>query len=299
MGGAGIAGGGLLSLATSLAAAVLLADTIVSPLTTRQLCTSPAAAVLLVSQACGFVVSRLHKGHADMLRPYLEPLSHLNLDHMRGGAILAPWLTIMAAGVWAGVRIRSGFYPRLGYPRLLMLLLAMVILIWASSRWESPSLTPHAALLLWVVSVAHFVGCAVDCWLRARSKWTFSLHLYRLSVALAYVAPASLPIVLGSSSLLLAFTSLFKLTPIDPESLRWLVRWGAVHAPFWFVHLETRRTCFAQELHSGGSRHLYLGGAYSRGAGLSVGLARVEGQREHDSLLPYLDMSSRRRAAAT
>lgn len=282
----GSPGGDLLSLTTSLAAAVLLADTVVSPPTIRQLCTSPAAVVLLVSSAASFVLSCLRKGDAEMVRPYLEPLLHLDLGHMRGGVLLAPWLTMMAAAVWAGVRIRSGLHPPLGFSRLGMVLLAMIVLTLSSSRWEPPSLTSHAALLLWLVSLAHFAGCALDCWMRARSEWSFSLHLHRLSAALAYVAPASLPIVLGSSSLLLALTSLFQLIHIDPARLRWLVRWGALHAPFWFVHMETRRTFFAQQL--------YHGAAYSRSGGLSVGRARFD----DDGLLPFSDPASRRRAPA-
>jgi len=290
--GPGSAGGDLLSLATSLAAAVLLADTMVSQLTTRQLCTSPAAAVLLASQACRFVLSCLRKGDAEMVRPYLEPLSHLKLSYMSSGAIIAPWLTIMAAGVWAGVRIRSGLHPSLGYFCVVTLVLAMIMLISTSSRWEPASLTSHAALLLWLVSLAHFVGSAVDCWMRARNEWSFSLHLCRLSAALAYVAPASLPIVLGSSSLLLAVTSLLQLIHIDPGSLRWLVRWGALHAPFWFVHMETRRTFCVQQPRTGGSRCLY--GAHPRGTGLSVGRARFEERHDHDCVLPYSDPLSRR-----
>jgi hypothetical protein len=237
-------GGDLLSLATSLAAAVLLADKMSSSMTTRQLCTSPAAVVLLMSQACAFTVSCLRKADADMLRPYLKPLSRVDLGHLRGGAILAPWLTGMAAGVWAGARIRSGLHPPLSYSRLGTLFVVLTLLFLTSRRWEPPWLTPHAALLLWLVSLAHFAGCAVDCWMHERSawimgrsseEWTFSRHVYRLSAALAYVAPASLPIVLGTSTLLLALTSLLQLIRIDPASLRWLVRWGALHAPFWYV----------------------------------------------------------------
>ena len=64
----------------------------------------------------------------------------------------------------------------------------------------------------------------------------------RIAVSLAYVAPAAVLIVLASSVCLLVASSLLKLVGLRPERLRPLVLWGALHSPFWIVHVETRRS---------------------------------------------------------
>lgn len=230
------------SLFTSLAAAVLLADAITLSHTPWQLIRSPAAIVLLFSQACGLGLSFLSRAEAATIRRYLQPLSQINLDGFGGGTIFAPWLMFVVACVWAGLRINRGLHPPLGLARGVVLTTATIILGATSRKWAPPILTSHVASLLWLLSIAHFLGCAADCRAHAHGEWSFSLYVHRLLTALAYVMPATIPIVLTASSLMLAATSLSRLAGIDPGNLRWIVRWGALHAPFWFVHVETRRS---------------------------------------------------------
>jgi len=205
-------------------------------------------------------------------RRWLEPLSQLDLSRTSGGTLFAPWCAMLLAGAWAGVRLSAGLEPALGYVRAAALKAGVLLFAATSTAWAPRALTAHAVALLWLVSAAHFAGCAVDC--RARGGWSCRAYLRSLCAALAHVAPASVPIALASSALLLAATSLLQLVHLEPERLRWLVRWGALHAPFWLVHLETRRN-FASSP-----------GLRADSGTVGAAAAKLYRRRDVDSLLP-------------
>lgn len=164
-------------------------------------------------------------------------LSHYTPPAVARGILLAPLAMLLAGGVWLGVRLRSGCSPALGYARGAALALCTLPLAWLGPHWAPDA---QIALRVWLLALGHLAGCYLDCRGRAAGLdcCAFGRHL---ALALAYVAPAAPLLIVGASVALLFGTSTMRLLGLRPDALRWLVNWGSLHAPFWFVHLHTRR----------------------------------------------------------
>lgn len=145
---------------------------------------------------------------------------------------LAPLIWLVATGVIAGMR--PPFRPR--HAAMAALFPAAAWLLRA--RW-APSLA--VAARWWLLAAAHLAACFADC-RRAAGGAIGALDFFEaLCEALAYVAPVYPVLALAASATLLFLTSLLALLGLSPETFRWLVLWGAAHAPFWCVHLRARQ----------------------------------------------------------
>ena len=164
-------GGDLPSLAASLALAALLSESLLAQRRLREMAASPAALLLLLS-AAGMATQHLAAESA--CAAWLNPLAALDLHHWSDGALLAPWLGALAAAVWAG-----SLHPTpLGAARAVAVSAGALLLCATGRRWAPRALTPHTGALVWLLSVAHLFGCALDCsWRGGRCAQASRLHL--------------------------------------------------------------------------------------------------------------------------
>ena len=104
-----------------------------------------------------------------------------------------------------------------------------------------PLLHPPPFVFVFVALLfGHACGCMVDCWAHAPQIRPRDL-LSCIAHATVYVLPVYPVLCVFGSALLFAGTSLLQLVGVASASVRWIVDLGALHLPFWFVHVQTRR----------------------------------------------------------
>jgi hypothetical protein len=124
-----------------------------------------------------------------------------------------------------------------------LIVLAQLAHAVACSIWQPLAQASRSAPLgvrLAVLASAHCAACVADCRSRAPSlSWRqLGSCIVRASLYVAPVAP--LLVVCGSAALLVS-TSTLKVLRIQPTDLKWLIDLGALHLPFWFVHMRARK----------------------------------------------------------
>ena len=215
----------LAEVATSLAAARLIADhTLGRPMSKATAAVLILASWPLIGWAAG--LWRLS---------YIQPPGVLV-----SGVLLAPLVMLLVGGVWYGVRLQRGESGVFGRARGAALALCTLPLAWFGSHWAPQD--SQLAVRVWLLALGHLAGCYLDCRARAAGL-SVRVFARQLVLALAYVAPAAPLLVVAASAALLFGTASMKLLGQNPDALRWVVNWGALHSPMWYVHLETRRAC--------------------------------------------------------
>lgn len=110
----------------------------------------------------------------------------------------------------------------------------------AVHQW-APLVPSHTSTRLLLLIGGHLCACAIDCHVHAPTLG--SRHFLRcLALASIYVAPVAPLLAVGGSTLLMVLTSCLQtfIADADLTSLHAYLDLGALHAPFWFVHMRTR-----------------------------------------------------------
>ena len=155
--------------------------------------------------------------------------------------VVAPLFAALAFGVVHGLRLERRASPRIILPTVLLLGLVLGA---SRARWAP---TPRTAARLYLLASAHMLSCAADCYRSAAPPPPACSAFARefanaLARALVYVAPVyPLLAVLVSAALVFAASSTTHLLGLPLARMRWLCHWGALHAPFWLVHMQTKR----------------------------------------------------------
>ena len=140
------------------------------------------------------------------------------------------------------------FSTQSGYRRLLnglfsSQLFAAYLLFQLMMNMAAPQQLPASLMLRFILLTGfHTVACAIDTAANvSEESWRasdFARHLLRASL---YVAPAWPLLVVAGSTLLMACTAVFEHL-FHLASLKWLIDLGSLHAPFFFIHMHTKRS---------------------------------------------------------
>ena len=122
-----------------------------------------------------------------------------------------------------------------------------------SQNFETPLRSASVSVRLGLLLCGHFGALLLDAWYRLGDAFYWRQFLITLGRSALYVAPVAPLLIVGGSTLLMVGTSTLKLFGAEPSNLRWLVNLGALHCPFWFIHIHARRSLGINGKAGGGS----------------------------------------------